>query len=258
MVEAALPKDQADGKGELGRRFWMERLFRRRSAVISPALLPRAVPELPHLLAAIEDYQPVFQAAPDAGHRLIAGWPVSGDLVATEPRGFLRPADALTLHDIARYTSGNVLEIGSAWGLSATILCRAVKARGRGKVVSLEIDPEFQRLTTAAVRKHHLGRWHEMRGGDGTALLQQAAAAGEVFSAIFIDHDHGPEASQQACSLLPQLLAPGGFMLFHDFNDRLNETGEYGVYEAVCEMLRTNAALALYGVPGCCALVGWR
>jgi tRNA A58 N-methylase Trm61 len=206
----------------------------------------------------METYQPVFQAKPDGGHRLIVSWPVAGDLIATEPRGFLRQADALTLHDIARYTSGNVLEIGSAWGLSAAILCRAVKARGHGRVVSIEIDPEFQRLTTLALRKLHLSRWHEMRGGDGTALLSQAALRQERFSAIFIDHDHGLEASRAACSLLPQLLAPGGFMLFHDFNDRLNETGEYGVYEAVCGMLRDNPTLALYGVPGCCALVGWR
>ena len=216
------------------------------------------MPDLPQLLEAIEPYRPVFDVAPDAGHRLIASWPVAGGLIATEPRGFLRPADALTLHDIARHTSGNVLEIGSAWGLSATILCRAVKARGRGKVVSMEIDPEFQRLTTAALRQRHLGRWHEMRGGDATVLLQQAAARRESFSAIFIDHDHSLEASLQACSQLPRLLAPGGFMLFHDFNDRLNATGEYGVYEAVGRMLRDNPALALFGVPGCCALVGWR
>jgi predicted O-methyltransferase YrrM len=236
----------------------LKQLFLGEPSVPRPALLPRDVPDLPQLLDGIEAYRPVFQAEPDAGHRLIAGWPVAGGLIATEPRGFLRPADALTLHDIARHGSGNVLELGSAWGLSTTILCRAVKTRGRGKVVSFEIDPEFQRLTTAAVRKLNLGRWHEMRGGDGTDLLRQAAARGEGFSAIFIDHDHGLEASLQACSLLPDLLAPGGFMLFHDFNDRLNETGEYGVYEAVCRMLRDHPDLALYGIPGCCALVGWR
>lgn len=236
----------------------LNRLFMREPAAAPLAPPPRAIPDLPRLLEALEAYQPVFHAEPDAGHRLIASWPVSGGLIATEPRGFLRAADALTLYDIARYTSGNALEIGSAWGLSATILCRAVKARGGGKVVSMEIDPEFQRLTMAAVRKLRLSRWHEMRGGDGTALLRQAAARRESFSAIFIDHDHRLEASLQACALLPQLLAPDGLMLFHDFNDRLNETGEYGVYEAVAKMLQDHPTLALYGVPGCCALVGWR
>lgn len=222
------------------------------------ALRPGSVPDLASLLAGIGPYRPVFEAPESTGHRLIARWPVAGDLVQTEPKGFLRPADALTLYDIALHTAGNVLEVGSAWGLSATILCRAVKARGHGKVVSIEIDPEFQRLTGAALRRLSLHRWHEMRGGDGTSLLRQAAARGERFSAIFIDHDHGPEASRQACALLPDLLAPCGFMLFHDFNDRLNETGEYGVYEAVCGMLQDRPELALYGTPGCCALVGWR
>ncbi len=140
----------------------LKQLFRREPAAARPALHPVAVPDLPRLLAAIEDYRPVFVAAPDAGHRLIASWPVTGGLIATDPRGFLRPADALTLYDIARHGTGDVLELGSAWGLSTTILCRAVRARGGGKVVSCEIDPEFQRLTTAAVRRCGLGRWHEM------------------------------------------------------------------------------------------------
>ncbi len=236
----------------------LKQLFMREPVAAIPALLPRAVPDLPQLLDAMEGYRPVFQGEPDDNHRRIAGWPVAGGLIATEPRGFLRPADALTLYDIARYGSGDALELGSAWGLSTTILCRAVKARGGGKVVSCEIDPQFQRLAAAAVRQLNLSRWHAMRGGDGTALLRQAAARQERFSAIFIDHDHGLEASLQACALLPKLLAPGGFMLFHDFNDPLNLSGEYGVYEAVCGMLREHPALALYGVPGCCALVGWR
>lgn len=236
----------------------LRRVFGRSAATAPLALQPGSVPDLAPLLAAIGPYRPVFAVPESAGHRLIAQWPVVGDLVQTEPKGFLRPADALTLYDIARYTAGTVLEVGSAWGLSATILCLAVKARGHGKVVSIEIDPAFQRLTGQALRRLGLHRWHEMRGGDGTALLQQAALRGERFSAIFIDHDHGAEASRQACALLPDLLAPRGFMLFHDFNDTLNETGEYGVYDAVCRMLQDRPDLALYGTPGCCALVGWR
>lgn len=215
------------------------------------------MPELPDLLSAPQPYQPVFEAMPDDGHALISGWPVVDGLVSTQPRGFLRPADALTLYDLARYQSGPMLELGSAWGLSTTILCRGVKARGTGHVVSFEINPIFQKTAVAAVRKAGLARWHRMRNGDAGVLMQKAIARGEIYGAIFIDHDHGLEASHMTCRLLPRLLAPGGLALFHDFNDPLNQTGEYGVYNAVRTMLQTDRMLALYGTPGCCALVGW-
>jgi predicted O-methyltransferase YrrM len=214
------------------------------------------VPDLSELLSAIQPYEPLFDAAADEGHALIRGWPVVDDLVSTEPRGFLRQADALTLYDLARYQPGPVLELGSAWGLSTTILCRGVRARGSGQVISFEIEPAFQKAAAAAVRQAGLARWHRMRGGDAARLMEQAVARGETYGTIFIDHDHGPAASHTACRLLPQLLAPEGLALFHDFNDPLNESGEYGVYDAVRAMLEANPALALFGMPGCCALVG--
>jgi predicted O-methyltransferase YrrM len=215
------------------------------------------VPDLADLVLSIQPYEPLFDAEPDEGHALIRSWPVEGGLVRTDPRGFLRPADALTLYDLARYLPGPVLELGSAWGLSTTILCRGVKARGADHVVSMEIDPHHQQATVAAVRKAGLARWHRMRKGEAGALMEAAVAGGETFGAVFIDHDHGRAASDQACRLLPKLLAPGGFALFHDFNDTLNQTGVYGVYDAVRLMLQSDSALAFYGTPGCCALVGW-
>jgi predicted O-methyltransferase YrrM len=222
------------------------------------ALSPHLSPDLPTVLRSYEPYRPIFRVSPDTNARLIASWPVKDGLIATRPRGFLRPADALSLYDIARYGTGRVLEIGSAWGLSTTILCRAVKARRTGKLVSFEIAPDFQRLTRLAIRELGLSPWHEMRGGEASQLMEQAVRREESFSAIFIDHDHGSEASHAACRLLPRLLAPKGFMLFHDFNDPLNQTGEYGVYDAVRAMLTAHPGLAFYGMPGCCALIGWR
>ena len=230
-----------------------------RSARVSrpPFLLaPRPLPALPDLLGSYEGYRPLFDASPDAGHQLIESWPVVGGLVATEPAGFLRPADALTLYDLSRYQPGDVLEIGSAWGLSTTILCRGVKARGGGMVVSMEIDAVFQKTAVESVRKIGLGRWHRMRKGDASLLMEEAIDRAETYGSIFIDHDHGLAASIRACELLPRLLAPNGFLLFHDFNDPLNQSGNYGVYEAVRRMLETHPTLSLYGIPGCCALIG--
>ena len=68
------------------------------------------------------------------------------------------------------------------------------------------------------------------------------------------DHDHGYAAVRAVCDLLPGILPPGGYALFHDFNDSRNTTGEYGVYRAVAEMT-AGAAMRFAGVTGCCALV---
>jgi len=221
------------------------------------AVLTEALPPLEALGTAFPPYRPLHDVPMDAEQAAILALPVEGGLIRTEPPGFLRPADALTLYELARHGPGDVLELGAAWGLSATILCRGVRARGAGRVVSVEIDPAFQRAAAEAIRRAGLARWHQMRAGDAGTLLQDAVSRGERFGAVFVDHDHGLEASRLVCRLLPRLLLPGGMALFHDFNDVRNIGGEYGVYQAVREMLEAGPELALRGLPGCCALVGW-
>lgn len=217
----------------------------------------QTLPPLEALGTSFPPYRPLYDAPMDAEQETIVNFPVVGGLIHTQPPGFLRPADALMLYELARHGPGDVLELGAAWGLSATILCRGVRKRGAGQVVSVEIDPVFQQAATEAIRGAGLARWHQMRAGDAGMLLQNAVSRGERFGTVFVDHDHRLEASRLVCHLLPQLLLPGGMALFHDFNDVRNVGGEYGVYQAVQEMLATEPELELHGLPGCCALVGW-
>ena len=178
--------------------------------------------------------------------------------IAQRPTRLLRPADALTLHHLARHGAGDALELGSAWGLSATLLCRGVRARGWGRTVSVEVDTAFQAATVRAIRAAGLGRWHRMVGGDAGQVLAAFVRTGRRFGTVFVDHDHGLDATRRICALLPRLLLPEGMALFHDFNDPRNGTGEYGVHQGVCEMLDAQPGLVLFGQPGCCALVGQR
>jgi predicted O-methyltransferase YrrM len=84
----------------------------------------------------------------DAYHADIAHLPVEGALIRASVQGYLRPADALLLYEIAYCTQGDALELRSAWGLSTSILCRAIRESGRNaKLASIEIDPSFQRAT---------------------------------------------------------------------------------------------------------------
>ena len=216
------------------------------------------LPSEPDLGTVFPPYRPIHEfPGPyvDAGQAEIAAWPVEGGLIRAAVQGFLRPADALALYELAWFAPGDVLELGSAWGLSAGILCRAMRNRNRpGTAVSIEIDPGFQRLTKESVAAAGLQRWHDMQGGDAGPLLARLAAARRQFGFVFIDHDHGYAAVRVVCDLLPGILPPGGYALFHDFNDSRNRTGEYGVYRAVAEMT-AGAAMRFAGVIGCCALV---
>jgi len=51
---------------------------------------------------------------------------------------------------------------------------------------------------------------------------------------------------------LHQLIAPGGFVLFHDFNDARNRT-DFGIYQAVLENF-TDREFIFSGLFGCTAV----
>ena len=77
--------------------------------------------------------------------------PVSGGLLRGPVGGYLRPDDALLLHDMATHAAGDVLELDYYLGLSTTIMGAAIRASGGGRrVVSLEIEPAY--LQTAGRR----------------------------------------------------------------------------------------------------------
>lgn len=217
------------------------------------------LPPLSSLGAEFPPYRPIHPGLGvpiDAFHAEIAAWPVEGGLVKTAVPGFLRPADALALYELAWFAAGDVLELGSAWGLSTGILCRALENRSRaGQLVSIEIDPQFQRLTRASIAASGLGARHELLPGDATELLPRLVARRRRFGGLFVDHDHRYPAVRAVCSLVPALLPPGGYALFHDFNDSRNTTGEYGVYAAVAELVEQAGAIRFAGVIGCCGLV---
>lgn len=71
----------------------------------------------------------------NAFHSRYSTCPTEGDLIEIGIRGFLRREDALKIYELAFHASGDVLEMGSAWGLSTSILCRAVADSGRSHIL---------------------------------------------------------------------------------------------------------------------------
>ncbi len=226
---------------------------------------PLALPSraLPGIEALGSDHPPYHALYPrafrwiDAAQEAIAALPVEGALIKGAVHGYLRPADALTLYELAYLARGDVLEMGSAWGLSTSILGRAVHHSGRqASVVSIEIDPNFQAITRNTMQAEGLLAQFEGLAGDATAVATQLVVQRRQFGLVFVDHDHRHEATHQVCHLLAALLPAGCIAVFHDFNDERNRTEPqtYGVYRAISEWL-PGSDFTFVGVVGCCGLV---
>ncbi len=217
----------------------------------------------------IPAYAPTYDfPAPyiDKEHRRIANLPLTdGVLIQMKTRrwfgwvipGWLRREDALKLYELAHFAQGQILELGSFHGLSTAILARATRnAASPESVVSIDLDPACTHATRHNLKR--LGVHAEVTAHTANAVTAVEAYVVEQrqFALAFIDHSHAYEPVYKVCRVLDRLIQPGGFCLFHDFNDLRNadpEDKEYGVYQAVIDGLNMGL-FEFYGIFGCCGL----
>ena len=221
---------------------------------------PQPFPEKEQLGREFPEYRGIYSFDGDfidEDHRAIAVLPTQGALLCSETPGFLRPADALTLYELAFFSNGDILEIYSGSGLATTFLCRAALNANRGmRVLSVEADPERHRATARTVHDSGLERCYRGVFGDADNVTGRLIDRGRQFGFIFVDHNPDLGAMRRQCQRLGKLLKPGGLILFHDFNDERNikDYGDYGVYSAVEELLQ-GEEVTFVGMVGCCGLV---
>jgi len=193
-------------------------------------------------------------------HRLIAGSPTGrfglDFLIDLGIDGYLRVADALKIYEIAYLAPGNVLELGTHQGLSTSIIASALEDRGNGRLETVDIDAG----TNAVARANLLGRPGADRVTftlkDATLRLDELISEGATFGFMFVDHWHGYEATHEAAERAIKLVAPGGFVLFHDFDDSGNSdpTHVHGVYQAVLDVYADRQDFVFHNMSGCVAL----
>ena len=170
--------------------------------------------------------------------------------------GSLRREDALKLYEIAYHVPGDILELGTGEGLSASILAEAIQASGRASLV-LSVDRRKEGISAAAAV---LSEW----GLNDSVFLvrldveeacRQLIAVNSRFSAVFLDYATRYDELTKTLRLLPDLLTPGGFVLVHDFNDRRNAAGQanFAVYQAVQDGLPSRM-FSFCGAFGCLVL----
>lgn len=171
--------------------------------------------------------------------------------------GWLLPPDALKLYELAYCCLGDILELGSYRGLSATVMNWACNDSEKNNViVSVDLDPvavegSRQQLTG----QFGGGRVHFFQDDAGTAV-RNLAMVKRQFDFAFVDHSHRYEHVFDACQSLHRVVHLDGFALFHDFNDPRNAAAnedEYGVYQGVMDGLRTDR-WEFWGIYGCTGL----
>jgi cephalosporin hydroxylase len=171
--------------------------------------------------------------------------------------GYLQVADALKLYELAYHSPGNILEIGTFNGLSTSIMAQALAdAHSKATIITDDIDSN----SSAIARRNLFNRPGQERVQfhveDASRFMEQLCAQGRKFAFIFIDHWHGYETTFDAAEHAKHLLEPGGFLLFHDYNDPSNSDPShvYGVYQAVADSLLIDDDYVFFGCFGCCAL----
>ena len=170
--------------------------------------------------------------------------------------GWLRREDAQKIYEIAYFVSGDILELGAYHGLSTTILSRAnADSPHKKHIYSVELDSEAAATTRRNLDQASLGKDVTILCNDASTAIRGFASQGKRFEFVFVDHSHAYDAVYSVCRELGEVMLPGGFCLFHDFNDQRNgeNNDDYGVYQAVLNGLNPGE-FEFYGVYGCAAL----
>jgi predicted O-methyltransferase YrrM len=121
------------------------------------------------------------------------------------------------LHYLLRSNGArDVLETGTARGVSTACLASAVAHRPEGRVVTIDVwaAPEREELWDALPAA--MRACIEPRHGDALGTMRAALEAGERFDVALLDSDHSEEHVVQEIELARDLVVPGGLILVHD------------------------------------------
>jgi predicted O-methyltransferase YrrM len=171
--------------------------------------------------------------------------------------GWLLPADALKLYELAYFCGGDILELGTYRGLSAWISAQASEAAGLDNViVTIDLSlEETERARSNLYGKPGFRKVHLFTVEAGQAV-RDLASSKRMFDLAFVDHSHAYDHVYDVCRSLHRVTKLGAFVLFHDFNDPRNsapDVTDYGVYQGVLDGL-DQRRFEFWGIYGCSGL----
>lgn len=231
-------------------------LFRRRALTA----YPKTSISLEELGTQDRPYRPTFAfpgAYINAHHRMFSECKTDGVCVDIGIPGWLSPEDALKLYELAYFAGGDILELGCYHGLSTSVIASAIRDGGdKKRLTSVDLHSQLIAAARETLASRGLLSTTDFRIGDGAELCRQFKTQGKHFVFVFIDHAHTYQAVYDVCTILKDIVNPGGLCLFHDYNNPRNadpENLDYGVWQAVEDGLPRDA-FQFYGVFGCTGL----
>ncbi|HYM00139.1 MAG TPA: class I SAM-dependent methyltransferase, partial [Blastocatellia bacterium] len=136
-------------------------------------------------------------------HKSLSRAPLDGELIRLNDRrwkgerveGWLRPADALKLYELAFFARGDVIELGTAHGLSTLIMARAIKdSRASRRILSIEISPDAYPLAVRHLRRSGLSKYTELAHDWTERVIDACDKRSRKFAFAFVDHAHTYDA----------------------------------------------------------------
>ena len=181
----------------------------------------------------------------------------NGVCIDTGIEGFLQAEDALKIYELAYFSKGDILQLGTYKGLSTSIIIQAIRDGGGGRCETVDLSEQFTEDAKINLKKRYIEiKEVEFFINDGTLFIDSIIMRNKKYGFVFIDHWHGYNAVYTCAISLHKIMQTGGFVLFHDYLDKSNfeEHSIYGVYQAVHDALLIDDKFIYCGVFGCSAL----
>jgi len=194
----------------------------------------------------------------DGFHRGLPAYGVNGLISSIhEVEGKLKVADTLKIYELAYFSPGNILELGCFKGLSTCIESAANHASGlRKEIYTIDFDRALVEKARGNLERQALGTNVISMVADATDGIQILHKLGHQFTFAFVDHSHAYEHVFPALQAIQAVLAPGAFLLFHDYYDRRNfddSNTDYDVIRAIRDA-NTSGQFVYWGCYGSCGL----
>jgi hypothetical protein len=182
-----------------------------------------------------EEHAQIFERTKD-----IPGWALQGD--------------AFKQYELGYYSGDVILEIGTFGGRSA--VCELLGAlanparEGTPFFYGVDIDGNFIRKAFNTLTAWNLSAYSRLFHGDLAGFFAKYPISPTI---VFVHGDHLYEGVKADCQVLSRMLEPGVPVLFHDFLNPENDTGDYGVKKAAMEWAASGEA-RFVGASGCSGL----